>query len=146
MTCQEFSKSSSSQKKKKGKVSILDVTFSIESFQLRGAQILDAVRLHKNGFPESLSFGEFWRRYRILSEDNQSKNPSHQEMKSSVEDLLTEMDLDKSAFRLGNSQVRKMLENYASGARSSFTTTYLKNLSFIHEFNLATHSFSKRSF
>lgn len=127
MTCQEFSTSSrSSQKKKKGKVSILDVTFSIESFQLRGAQILDAVRLHKNGFPESLSFGEFWRRYRILSEDNQSKNPSHQEMKSSVEDLLTEMDLDKSAFRLGNSQVRKMLENYASGARSSFTTTYLR--------------------
>lgn len=128
MTCQEFSTSSTSnsQKKKKGKVSILDVTFSIESFQLRGAQILDAVRLHKNGFPESLSFGEFWRRYRILSEDNQSKNPSHQEMKSSVEDLLTEMDLDKSAFRLGNSQVRKMLENYASGARSSFTTTYLR--------------------
>ena len=73
--------------------------------QLRGAQILDAVRLHKNGFPECLSFGEFWRRYRILSEENQTKNPSHQEMKSAVEDLLTEMDLDKSAFRLGNSQV-----------------------------------------
>ena len=140
MTCQEFS-TRVVKRRKEGKV-----TFSIESFQLRGAQILDAVRLHKNGFPESLSFGEFWRRYRILSEDNQSKNPSHQEMKSSVEDLLTEMDLDKSAFRLGNSQVRKMLENYASGARSSFTTTYLKNLSFIHEFNLATHSFSKRSF
>ena len=26
-------------------------------------------------------------------------------MKSAVEDLLSEMDLDKSAFRLGNSQV-----------------------------------------
>ena len=52
-----------------------------------------------------MSFGEFWRRYRILSEENQSKNPSHQEMKSAVEDLLSEMDLDKSAFRLGNSQV-----------------------------------------
>ena len=100
MTCQEFS-TRVVKRRKEGKV-----TFSIESFQLRGAQILDAVRLHKNGFPESLSFGEFWRRYRILSEDNQSKNPSHQEMKSAVEDLLTEMDLDKSAFRLGNSQVR----------------------------------------
>ena len=124
MTCQEFSTSStsSSQKKKKGKISILDVTFSIESFQLRGAQILDAVRLHKNGFPESLSFGEFWRRYRILSEDNQSKNPSHQEMKSSVEDLLTEMDLDKSAFRLGNSQVRSWKIMHL--VWSSFTMLY----------------------
>ena len=124
MTCQEFSTSStsSSQKKKKGKISILDVTFSIESFQLRGAQILDAVRLHKNGFPESLSFGEFWRRYRILSEDNQSKNPSHQEMKSAVEDLLTEMDLDKSAFRLGNSQVRSWKIMHL--VWSSFTMLY----------------------
>ena len=105
----------SSQKRRK-------VTFSIESFQLRGAQILDAVRLHKNGFPESLSFGEFWRRYRILSEDNQSKNPSHQEMKSAVEDLLTEMDLDKSAFRLGNSQVRSWKIMHL--VWSSFTMLY----------------------
>ena len=75
--------------------------------QLRGAQILDAVRLHKNGFPECLTYGEFWRRYRILSDDlhPHKKEPGHQEMKSAVEELLTEMDLDKSAFRLGNTQV-----------------------------------------
>ena len=75
--------------------------------QLRGAQILDAVRLHKNGFPESLTYGEFWRRYRILSDDlhPHKKEPGHQEMKSAVEELLGEMDLDKSAFRLGNTQV-----------------------------------------
>ena len=113
MTCQEFSTIVVKRRK---------VKFSIESFQLRGAQILDAVRLHKNGFPESLSFGEFWRRYRILSEDNQSKNPSHQEMKSAVEDLLTEMDLDKSAFRLGNSQVRSWKIMHL--VWSSFTMLY----------------------
>ena len=113
MTCQEFGTIVVKRRK---------VTFSIESFQLRGAQILDAVRLHKNGFPESLSFGEFWRRYRILSEDNQSKNPSHQEMKSAVEDLLTEMDLDKSAFRLGNSQVRSWKIMHL--VWSSFTMLY----------------------
>ena len=117
MTCQEFS-TRVVKRRKEGKV-----TFSIESFQLRGAQILDAVRLHKNGFPESLSFGEFWRRYRILSEDNQSKNPSHQEMKSAVEDLLTEMDLDKSAFRLGNSQVRSWKIMHLVWS-SSFTMLY----------------------
>ena len=83
-------------------------------FQLRGAQILDAVRLHKNGFPESLTYGEFWRRYRILSEDQANfgkKEPGHAEMKSAVEELLTEMDLDKSAFRLGNTQVSKIQRN-----------------------------------
>ena len=74
-------------------------------FQLRGAQILDAVRLHKNGFPENLSYGEFWRRYRILSDELQKRQPSLTEMKASVEDLLADMDLDKSAFRLGNTQV-----------------------------------------
>ena len=74
-------------------------------FQLRGAQILDAVRLHKNGFPENLSYGEFWRRYRILSDELQKRQPSLTEMKASVEDLLSDMDLDKSAFRLGNTQV-----------------------------------------
>ena len=74
-------------------------------FQLRGAQILDAVRLHKNGFPENLNYGEFWRRYRILSDELQKRQPTLTEMKASVEDLLADMDLDKSAFRLGNTQV-----------------------------------------
>merc|ERR1712038_1779080 len=73
--------------------------------QLRGAQILDAVRLHKNGFPENLNYGEFWRRYRILSDELQKRRPTLTEMKASVEDLLADMDLDKSAFRLGNTQV-----------------------------------------
>merc|ERR1712079_144447 len=73
--------------------------------QLRGAQILDAVRLHKNGFPENLNYGEFWRRYRILSDELQKRQPTLTEMKASVEDLLADMDLDKSAFRLGNTQV-----------------------------------------
>ena len=78
--------------------------------QLRGAQILDAVRLHKNGFPECQLYGEFWRRYRILSEnaqvnDQKKTEPGHHQMKAAVEELLNEMDMDKSAYRLGNSQV-----------------------------------------
>ncbi len=94
-------------------------------FQLRGAQILDAVRLHKNGFPECLTYGEFWRRYRILAEDSDlKKEPGHSEMKSAVEELLGEMDLDKSAFRLGNTQVS---EEFLCGSLSSvFPFQYLK--------------------
>ena len=81
-------------------------------FQLRGAQILDAVRLHKNGFPENLNYGEFWRRYRILSDELQKRQPTLTEMKASVEDLLADMDLDKSAFRLGNTQVSFFFNYY----------------------------------
>jgi hypothetical protein len=33
---------------------------------VRGAQILDAVRLHKVGFPENLAYAQFWRRFSLL--------------------------------------------------------------------------------
>ena len=39
-------------------------------FQLRGAQILEAVRLHKVGFPESLGYQEFWRRFSLLGKES----------------------------------------------------------------------------
>ena len=79
-------------------------------FQLRGAQILDVVRLHKNGFPESALFGEFWRQYKVLSDTQESTEPNQQQMspeqlRSAIEDLLEELDLDRTAVRLGNTQV-----------------------------------------
>lgn len=102
------------------------MNFIILFFQLRGAQILDAVRLHKNGFPECLTYGEFWRRYRILSEDHdRKKEPGHAEMKSAVEDLLAEMDLDKSAFRLGNTQVS---EEFLCGSLSFTQALFLQEV------------------
>ena len=79
-------------------------------FQLRGAQILDAVRLHKTGFPENVGYGEFWRRFRILSDEyngSVEKAPGLGEAKSAVEDLLSHLDLDKAAVRMGNTQVRR---------------------------------------
>ena len=75
--------------------------------QLRGAQILDAVRLYKNGFPEHLSFAEFWRKFHNLgSAEMIQRKPSHDEMKQAVKDLLEVIDLDSSSVRLGNTQVR----------------------------------------
>jgi myosin-18 len=69
---------------------------------------LDAVRLHKNGFPESMTYGDFWRRYRILSDSDvvQIKSqPGVNEVRPVVEQLLQYLDLDKTAGRLGNTQV-----------------------------------------
>ncbi|XP_059090834.1 unconventional myosin-XVIIIa-like isoform X2 [Tigriopus californicus] len=74
--------------------------------QLRGAQILDAVRLHKNGFPESMNYSEFWRKFRTLGHEDAMKiQPTLGEMKEAVGSLLEFIDLDKSTARLGNTQV-----------------------------------------
>ena len=80
---------------------------TIFQIQLRGAQILDVVRLHKNGFPENMTFGEFWRKYKVLLESSNSLsgNLPVEKLKSAVQDLLEELDLDQSAVRLGNTQV-----------------------------------------
>lgn len=73
---------------------------------MRGAQILDAVRLHKNGFPESMNYSEFWRKFRTLGDENAMKiQPTLSEMKEAVASLLEYIDLDKSTARLGNTQV-----------------------------------------
>ncbi len=69
---------------------------------------MDAVRLYKNGFPEHLNFGEFWRKFRVLDENFGSKkkaDPGFSEMKSAVEELLENLELDKSTVRLGNTQI-----------------------------------------
>merc|ERR1712038_1875218 len=54
-----------------------------------------------------MTFGEFWRKYKVLSEsaNSLSGNLPVDKVRSAVEDLLEELDLDRSAVRLGNTQV-----------------------------------------
>jgi hypothetical protein len=65
------------------------------------------VRLHKNGFPESMTYADFWRRYRILAEpEAQSRSQlGTSEVRPAVEQLLQFLDLDTTAARLGKTQV-----------------------------------------
>ena len=55
-----------------------------------------------------MTFGEFWRKYKVLSEsaNSLSGNLAVDQVRSAVQDLLEELDLDKTAVRLGNTQVR----------------------------------------
>ena len=55
-----------------------------------------------------MTFGEFWRKYKVLSEsaNSLSGNLNVDQVRSAVQDLLEELDLDKTAVRLGNTQVR----------------------------------------
>lgn len=58
-----------------------------------------------------MTFGEFWRKYKVLSEsaNSLSGNLPVDKVRSAVQDLLEELDLDKTAVRLGNTQVRILL-------------------------------------
>jgi hypothetical protein len=73
--------------------------------QLRGAQILDAVRLHKQGFPKFLPLSEFRRRFRLLAPaDGRPASPVLDERRA-VEDMLLGIEIDMASYRVGLSQV-----------------------------------------
>ena len=72
--------------------------------QLRGSQLLDAVRLHKIGFPDSFSYPEFWRRFSVLSSGEVPAVAAGAERKA-VEQLLEDLDVETNNYRLGNTQV-----------------------------------------
>lgn len=72
--------------------------------QIRGAQLLDATRLHKQGFPCALPFGEFLRRFRLLAGDMGPQSPVLDERRA-VEDMMSTLDVDIAGYRVGLSQV-----------------------------------------
>ncbi|XP_023703143.1 unconventional myosin-XVIIIa isoform X2 [Cryptotermes secundus] len=73
--------------------------------QLRGAQILDAVRLHKQGFPKFLPLSEFRRRFRLLAPaDGRPASPVLDERRA-AEDMLLGIDIDMTSYRVGLSQI-----------------------------------------
>lgn len=73
--------------------------------QLRGAQILAVVRMHKQGFPKFLPLWEFRRRFRLLAPpDARPASPVDDERKTGQE-LVVGMDLEPTQFRIGLSQI-----------------------------------------
>ncbi|KAL1502507.1 hypothetical protein ABEB36_007641 [Hypothenemus hampei] len=72
--------------------------------QIRGAQILDAVRLFKQGYPNFMPLGEFRRKFGILAGEAKVSNLVLDERKA-VEDMLLSLDLDLSSYRVGLSQI-----------------------------------------
>ncbi|XP_031331784.1 unconventional myosin-XVIIIa isoform X2 [Photinus pyralis] len=72
--------------------------------QIRGGQILEAVRLYKQGFPHFMPLSEFRRRFQLLGGDLRPKSPVMDERKT-VEDMLLSLDLELSGYRVGLSQI-----------------------------------------
>ncbi|KAK1129525.1 hypothetical protein K0M31_019247 [Melipona bicolor] len=74
--------------------------------QIRGSQIIDAVRLHKVGFPKHIALGEFRRRFGLLSSDVNTRpgSPVADERRA-VEDMMLTIDVDPALYRVGQSQL-----------------------------------------
>ncbi|KRF82961.1 unconventional myosin-XVIIIa isoform X4 [Drosophila virilis] len=67
--------------------------------QLRGSQVLEAARLHRLGFPESVPLLEFVRRFGLLAGDLASNKDI------SVEQILAVNEMDVASYRIGPSQI-----------------------------------------
>ncbi|XP_012266439.2 unconventional myosin-XVIIIa isoform X2 [Athalia rosae] len=74
--------------------------------QIRGSQIIEAIRLHKVGFPKHMPLGEFRRRFGLLASDNNIRpgSPVADERRE-VEDMLLSVDVDPASYRVGQSQI-----------------------------------------
>ncbi|KAL6436175.1 hypothetical protein ACFW04_005725 [Cataglyphis niger] len=77
--------------------------------QIRGSQIINAIRLHKVGFPKHMALGEFRRRFGLLSSDVNARpgSPVTDERRA-VEDMLLTVDVDPASYRVGQSQLQDL--------------------------------------
>ncbi|XP_036593601.1 unconventional myosin-XVIIIb [Trichosurus vulpecula] len=84
------------------------VDISILRVQLAGAQVLDALRLHRMGYMDHMGFTRFRRQFQGLAPEFMKKlllPHERMEERKLIEELLQELDLEKAAVQLGNTQV-----------------------------------------
>ncbi|XP_057268395.1 unconventional myosin-XVIIIb [Pezoporus wallicus] len=76
--------------------------------QLEGAQLLDALRLHRIGYADRLLLTQFRRRFQVLAPDVMKKHTSAYEVpdeSKAIQELFQALDLEKSSVAIGRSQV-----------------------------------------
>ncbi|XP_054868325.1 unconventional myosin-XVIIIa isoform X12 [Amphiprion ocellaris] len=76
--------------------------------QLRGSKLLDALRIHRQGYPDHMVFSEFRRRFDVLAPHLTKKHGRHYlvtDEKRAVEELLESLELEKSTYHMGLSRV-----------------------------------------
>ncbi|XP_074151333.1 unconventional myosin-XVIIIb [Sminthopsis crassicaudata] len=76
--------------------------------QLAGAQVLDALRLHRIGYTDHMGFTRFRRQFQGLAPTFMKKlllPEERMEERKLTEELLQELDLEKAAVQLGKTQV-----------------------------------------
>ncbi|XP_038619395.1 unconventional myosin-XVIIIb [Tachyglossus aculeatus] len=86
----------------------LPVDIPVLRAQLAGAQVLDALRLHRTGYPDHMGFPQFRRQFQVLAPLFVKNLPSASEginEGKAVRELLEALDLEKRSVRVGHSQV-----------------------------------------
>lgn len=73
--------------------------------QIRGVQIMDVARIHKQGYPEHLSYSEFLRRFELLASTDSRSSNTELDSRKAVECLLGQLDVDRTQYKMGLSQV-----------------------------------------
>ncbi|ESO91677.1 hypothetical protein LOTGIDRAFT_163407 [Lottia gigantea] len=71
--------------------------------QLRGFELLDAVRVFRQGFPDHMQFSEFRQKFEVLLQPDKRPGKTTDEQKS-VMMLMDHLDIDKLNYRIGLSQ------------------------------------------
>ncbi|XP_030041770.1 unconventional myosin-XVIIIa isoform X2 [Microcaecilia unicolor] len=76
--------------------------------QLRGSRLLDALRMHRQGYPDHMVFSEFRRQFDVLAPHLTKKHGRNYivtDERRAVEELLEFLDLEKSSYHMGLSRV-----------------------------------------
>ena len=88
------------------------IVFLLGGGQLRGSELLPAIRLYRQGYPDYMPLGEFVRRFNVLVAPDAlpaslltGLNSSTASEKQAAEILLLHIDMERSSYRLGLSQV-----------------------------------------
>ncbi|XP_064613479.1 LOW QUALITY PROTEIN: unconventional myosin-XVIIIa-like [Liolophura sinensis] len=84
-----------------------DLTLSVPLLrsQIRGAEMVEAIRIHRQGFPEFIPFKDFKTRFHVLLPNDCKINTSSGDDRQVVSQMLDYLDVDKLNYRIGLSQV-----------------------------------------
>ncbi|XP_065055374.1 unconventional myosin-XVIIIa-like isoform X2 [Rhopilema esculentum] len=82
---------------------VLDVPLLRKQF--RSSRVLHSIRMHRQGYPEFMPFGEFRRRFEILLPRSERQHEPVLDEKQVVEKMVEYMELDKRSYRIGVSQI-----------------------------------------
>ncbi|XP_040906951.1 unconventional myosin-XVIIIa isoform X2 [Toxotes jaculatrix] len=91
-----------------GDPSLMQLDVALLRAQLRGSKLLDALRIHRQGYPDHLVFSEFRRRFDVLAPHLTKKHGRNYIVKDerrAVEELLESLDLEKSSYHMGLSRL-----------------------------------------
>ncbi|XP_077402912.1 unconventional myosin-XVIIIa-like isoform X3 [Vanacampus margaritifer] len=91
-----------------GDSGLMQLDVALLRAQLRGSKLLDALRIHRQGYPDHMVFSEFRRRFDVLAPHLTKKHGRNYIVKDeqrAVEELLECLDLEKSSYHMGVSRL-----------------------------------------